>query len=157
MKRSWLLMCALASGCASAELRSNESDPANPSATVAALDPGIGALSSSFSPEQIAPASEPSDDPHAGHEHHAAHEPAAPSESATADPHAGHEMPTASASASAPRKPIAAPKKPAAPTAATTYTCMHHPEIVSTTKGQCPKCGMDLVPKKPAASSGGKP
>jgi hypothetical protein len=36
--------------------------------------------------------------------------------------------------------------------AASTYMCSHHPEVVSDKPGQCPKCGMDLVPKKPAAA-----
>ena len=26
------------------------------------------------------------------------------------------------------------------------YTCMHHPEVVRTTPGECPKCGMKLTP-----------
>jgi Cu(I)/Ag(I) efflux system membrane fusion protein len=25
------------------------------------------------------------------------------------------------------------------------YTCMHHPEVVRTTAGECPKCGMKLT------------
>ena len=29
------------------------------------------------------------------------------------------------------------------------YTCPHHPDVVSATPGKCPKCGMDLVPRKP--------
>lgn len=29
-----------------------------------------------------------------------------------------------------------------------TYTCVMHPEVVSDKPGKCPKCGMDLVPKK---------
>lgn len=33
--------------------------------------------------------------------------------------------------------------------AATEYTCPHHPEVVSDKPGVCPKCKMDLVPKKP--------
>lgn len=42
------------------------------------------------------------------------------------------------------------PAKEAAPTpaAATTYTCPMHPEVTDTKPGRCPKCGMDLVPKK---------
>lgn len=34
------------------------------------------------------------------------------------------------------------------PAAATTYTCPMHPEVTDTKPGRCPKCGMDLVPKK---------
>lgn len=44
------------------------------------------------------------------------------------------------------------PAKEAAPTptpaAATTYTCPMHPEVTDTKPARCPKCGMDLVPKK---------
>ncbi len=36
-----------------------------------------------------------------------------------------------------------------APAAETvTYTCPMHPEVTSDKPGQCPKCGMNLVPKK---------
>jgi hypothetical protein len=27
------------------------------------------------------------------------------------------------------------------------YTCKHHPEVVQSTRGNCPKCGMALVHK----------
>ena len=27
------------------------------------------------------------------------------------------------------------------------YTCPMHPEVVTSTPGKCPKCGMDLVQK----------
>ncbi|MBK5208854.1 MAG: hypothetical protein JJE44_05025 [Flavobacteriaceae bacterium] len=30
----------------------------------------------------------------------------------------------------------------------TIYTCSMHPEIISDKKGECPKCGMDLIEKK---------
>ncbi len=37
----------------------------------------------------------------------------------------------------------------------TTYTCPHHPEVVSDKPGKCPKCGgMDLILAKKADSSG---
>lgn len=29
------------------------------------------------------------------------------------------------------------------------YTCTMHPEVISDKPGKCPKCGMDLVEKKP--------
>lgn len=106
MKRAFWLLAALATACASAELPAGDTDAANASATVAALNLGAGVLSSSFSPDSLAP------------------------------PHAHSDAP-----AGAP--------------AASVYTCMHHPEVVSSTKGRCPKCGMDLVPKPEAASSHG--
>lgn len=28
------------------------------------------------------------------------------------------------------------------------YTCEHHPEVVQSTPGNCPKCGMKLVHKE---------
>jgi multidrug efflux pump subunit AcrA (membrane-fusion protein) len=45
----------------------------------------------------------------------------------------------------------AAPAKGAAETAKpakVVYTCPMHPEVTSDKPGKCPKCGMDLVPKK---------
>lgn len=41
--------------------------------------------------------------------------------------------------------------------AAAGYTCEHHPEVSSDKPGKCPKCGMDLVPKKPTAASPAAP
>lgn len=38
--------------------------------------------------------------------------------------------------------------------AAPVYTCPMHPEVHADTLGQCPKCGMDLVPAAPAAPTG---
>lgn len=37
---------------------------------------------------------------------------------------------------------------PAQNKSATTYTCPMHPEVQSDQPGKCPKCGMQLVPKK---------
>ncbi len=41
-----------------------------------------------------------------------------------------------------PSKPLASP--------ATVYVCPMHPDVTSTKPGRCPKCGMTLVPKRPA-------
>jgi len=41
-----------------------------------------------------------------------------------------------------------APAAAATPTAATIYTCPMHPEVTSQKPGECPKCGMALVPKQ---------
>ena len=40
-----------------------------------------------------------------------------------------------------------APAQPVASSAAMQYTCPMHPQIVREAPGQCPICGMDLVPK----------
>lgn len=34
------------------------------------------------------------------------------------------------------------------------FTCPHHPDVVRDKPGTCPKCGMDLVPKKPEPKAG---
>jgi hypothetical protein len=54
--------------------------------------------------------------------------------------------PGANADLSAPRwTPTSIPS-----TAAVTYTCPMHKDVVSSQPGTCPKCGMKLVPKAPA-------
>jgi len=48
--------------------------------------------------------------------------------------------------------PVSGEKRAPAPTAQpTAYTCPMHPEIVQPKPGKCPKCGMDLVPRKTPA------
>jgi len=50
-------------------------------------------------------------------------------------------------------QPVAEPTSPAYPpiTAPTTiYTCPMHPEVVQSSLGRCPKCGMRLVPAEPS-------
>ena len=52
-----------------------------------------------------------------------------------------------------PAAPAVQPVAPAAP-AAQEYTCPMHPEVRATQPGQCPKCGMNLVPvAKPSAAA----
>ena len=36
------------------------------------------------------------------------------------------------------------------------YTCTMHPEVISDKPGKCPKCGMDLVEKKPVKVKTGR-
>ena len=45
-----------------------------------------------------------------------------------------------------------APAQPVATAAAQLYTCSMHPQIVREAPGQCPICGMDLVPKASGGS-----
>jgi hypothetical protein len=44
---------------------------------------------------------------------------------------------------------------PPPPKAAVLYTCPMHPEVISSTPGKCPKCGMKLVPAKAKAPPDG--
>jgi len=46
----------------------------------------------------------------------------------------------------------AAPSAAASAPAATVYTCPMHPEVTSDRPGNCPKCGMKLVPKAQAVA-----
>lgn len=46
----------------------------------------------------------------------------------------------------------AASEAPAPDAGATVYTCPMHPEVRSSKPGNCPKCGMKLVPVKPEGS-----
>jgi hypothetical protein len=49
--------------------------------------------------------------------------------------------------------------RPATTQAAMLYTCKMHPDVLSGKPGKCPKCGMNLVPKKSIAApheEGGK-
>lgn len=90
-------------------------------------------------------------DPHAGHEDaamsegpHAGHGVMSP----TDDPHAGHDM----------HSPMQSPathdaaRHPLEP-AAEVWTCSMHPHIQRDGPGQCPICGMDLIPVRQETSS----
>ena len=60
--------------------------------------------------------------------------------------------PGENAALSAPRwTPTTVPTSP--PSAATVYTCKMHPKVISNTPGECPICGMKLVPKLPASQA----
>ena len=43
-------------------------------------------------------------------------------------------------------------EQPGAKKPAKVYTCPMHPEVISDKPGNCPKCGMKLVLKRPAAA-----
>ncbi|MFT7579923.1 MAG: Cu(I)/Ag(I) efflux system membrane fusion protein, partial [Myxococcota bacterium] len=58
------------------------------------------------------------------------------------EPHAGHAH--------------GAPPPAAEASDATTYTCSMHPSVRSDTPGQCPLCGMDLVPTSTNAGQAGR-
>lgn len=78
--------------------------------------------------------------------------------------------PGSSEAEEAPARPIAtslasdplSEDPPAAPqhehqTDSTIYTCPMHPEIQQAGPGECPKCGMKLVPKSPSSATEAKP
>jgi len=70
-----------------------------------------------------------------------------PSSAEGSEQHAGHGHGTGNA------EPMRASPPPAAVQAGSsdqsvTYTCPMHPEVTSAQPGKCPKCGMNLVPKK---------
>ncbi len=49
-------------------------------------------------------------------------------------------------------QPVAEPTSPAYPPITapkTIYTCPMHPEVIQSSLGRCPKCGMRLVPAEP--------
>lgn len=55
--------------------------------------------------------------------------------------------PSSPAAAEAP-DPLALATPAASGSAKATYVCPMHPDVTSTESGHCPKCGMNLVPKK---------
>jgi hypothetical protein len=46
--------------------------------------------------------------------------------------------------------------KKAEETVATTYTCPMHPDVKSDKPGECPQCGMDLVPTEEMGHGSGE-
>ena len=121
----FLTASLLVAGCAgTTPLVHNPDHPASLDAPIAPLPPPSTTLSLSESgqattvPSRTPSASVP---PHDGH--HAGH---------------GHHGDAAGA----------APAATTGPTAKATYTCPHHPEVVSDQPGKCPKCKMTLVRKE---------
>lgn len=116
------LACALlagsSAGCLGTELSVASNHAGNPAAHSAAL-PLIASLRSQ-------PSSDASPAPGSAHEHDA-HEHGASG-------HTGHEHGQAASDPSG--------------AADARYTCPMHPEVVTSEPGKCPKCGMNLVPKK---------
>ena len=72
---------------------------------------------------------------------------AAPAANQAAAHDGAHDNANHARKKSARRAAKARRKRPAQ--AATVFTCSMHPEVRSKTAGSCPKCGMDLVAKRP--------
>ena len=124
------LMTAIALvACVDTALDTPASHPANPSLAPAPPTQAPAALTSGFDPfvafaAESAPhqsSAAPGEVGHAGHDH------------------AEHARPAVSEQGAAPAGD------------AIVYTCPMHPEIVRDAPGNCPICGMKLVPKKPSA------
>jgi hypothetical protein len=148
------------------------SNPAAPESPAVVLAPLVEIGAAARSAE---PASAPSTDPSSGHQHDGASgasmapDKLMPSTSAPSPaPHSSRHHHGASSPPAAPDEPMSSKpassdpaehvydhaKQKSGPTEAVTYTCPNHPEISSPSPGQCPKCGMKLVPRKPAAAPG---
>ena len=70
---------------------------------------------------------------------------------AGAAPAQPQSMPGMDASQMQNMTPAASPAGKEAGKPATIYTCVMHPEVQQPAPGKCPKCGMTLVKKEPAA------
>lgn len=122
-----------ASACVGTDLNVPSSHPGSADARVGRL-PELTALRSDFNAAVSAPSGGE------GHEHGARAPSAAPPAASDADDGAASHQRVGGASE-------AAQGAADAPSAAR-YTCPMHPEVDRAGPGQCPKCGMKLVPKK---------
>ena len=50
-------------------------------------------------------------------------------------------------------EPISPTHTPTTATPTTTYACPMHPEVVQSSPGTCPQCGMRLVPTEPSETN----
>lgn len=129
------LLVFSSAACTKTELDVSANHPANPNAPTAPL-PETGA--------SVTPPTEGATDAahsHTGHSHQAP----TPAPMGSGHDHQGHGQ---SSPSSAP--PHAEEKAQPSEGQAEVYTCPMHPEIIRNAPGNCPICGMKLVPKKAA-------
>ncbi len=169
------LICTLVGGCVDTTLDVPSNHPANPTAFPTAPAKPPPALMAEFDPfvayEAVAPTdanltgehehsrgssrasapapTESSNVTHGAHDHGAQGTsdqaaPAAKPRPSSAGSPAGHDHGSSPAPAAKPSDQPSAGDPPV-------YTCPMHPEIMRNAPGNCPICGMKLVPKKPAA------
>lgn len=123
----WVTLVLAVAACVDTTLDTPSNHPSNPSAHPAAPTQPPAALSSGFDPfVAYANETEPNEAA-SGHNH-----------SHGAEPALATTTPQAQPSAQAPAND------------AVVYTCPMHPEIIRNAPGNCPICGMKLVPKKPS-------
>lgn len=128
----WVTLALGVAACVETTLDTPTHHPANPSASPGAPVQPPAALSSGFDPF-VAYANEAEPEPAAsGHDHSHGAEPA----------------PAIATSGTASSPSARAPANDAV-----VYTCPMHPEIIRNAPGNCPICGMKLVPKKPSNQS----
>ena len=167
--RVFQLTVLLLAGCAAkpAAMSIAADHPANPNAPEAPLPMSSRAQSDQATSESpaastaSASASMPAGHQHMGHPMAATdHDMGAMHHDMTMEHPTPSTQPGENVSPSAPR---ATPTTvPATTQAATKYTCTMHPEVISDKPGNCPKCGMKLVPVAPTtggahADHGGHP